>query len=204
MAGSWWHSVSRLLWSSSVAAACWHPGGENIFIWWNIFGGSCLDAGWWSQKSWWWCLQLQSLTMTALENAGALASWILETHLGLGQTSAGQRWRKYLSDLSDMSNWRSFLFGLVSCCVVQKYIVYRVLSSMMWAAAVAVSYITMLLIQWHNNFSHLILLFQLHWRAQFLSPWHHAIKRHLLYIILYILSLLVFGGGSGGVASCMI
>ena len=83
MAGSWWHSVSRLLWSSSVAAACWHPGGENIFIWWNIFCGSCLeslDAGWWSQKSWWWCLQLQSLTMTALENAGALASWILEPH----------------------------------------------------------------------------------------------------------------------------
>ena len=104
MAGSWWHSVSRLLWSSSVAAACWHPGGENIFIWWNIFDGSCLeslDAGWWSQKSWWWCLQLQSRTMTALENAGALASWILETHLGLGQTSAGAE----VEDIFIRSHW---------------------------------------------------------------------------------------------------
>ena len=114
------------------------------------------------------------------------------------QTSAGAE----VEEIFIRSFWyvmeKRFLFVLVSCCVVQKYIVYRVLSSMMWAAAVAVSYITTLLIQWHNNFSHLILLFQLHWRAPFLSPWHHAIKRHLPYIILYIL---LYSGGSGGVAS---
>ena len=114
------------------------------------------------------------------------------------QTSAGAE----VEEIFIRSFWyvmeKRFLFVLVSCCVVQKYIVYRVLSSMMWAAAVAVSYITTLLIQWHNNFSHLILLFQLQWRAPFLSPWHHAIKRHLPYIILYIL---LYSGGSGGVAS---
>ena len=127
-----------------------------------------------------------------------LGSWRL---IGNGTDECRGRGGGYIYKISLICHEKSFLFGLVSCCVVQKYIVYRVLSSMMWAVAVAVSYITMLLIQWHNNFSHLILLFQLHWRAQFLSPWHHAIKRHLLYIILYILLELVFTGGSGGVAS---
>ena len=75
--------------------------------------------------------------MTALENAGALASWILEPHWDWDRLVQGRG--GYIYKISLICHEKSFLFGLVSCCVVQKYIVYRVLSSMMWAAAVAVT-----------------------------------------------------------------
>ena len=76
--------------------------------------------------------------MTALENAGALASRILETHWDWDRLVQG-RGGGNIYQISLICHEKSFLFGLVSCCVVQKYIVYRVLSSMMWAVAVAVT-----------------------------------------------------------------
>ena len=119
--------------------------------------------------------------------------------LGLGQTSAGAE----VEDIFIRSHWyvmkKAFCLGWCLAVLCKNILFIECLVP--WCGQQSGSYVTRLLIQWHNNFSHLILLFQLHWRAQFLSPWHHAIKRHLLYIILYILLVLVFSGGSGGVAS---